>query len=98
MLPQAFQLIYGINSDECRIKTGEKIFLFFSLLRGVVISFEGCYLCSKGRQIYESEIYKLIFSPVFINKKYEVKNKYCTSLYLHSHTFVAMNELSSGFL
>lgn len=31
------------------------------------------------------------------NKKYEVKNKYCTSLYLHSHTFVAMNELSSGF-
>ncbi|CAG9866667.1 hypothetical protein M089_2741 [Bacteroides ovatus str. 3725 D9 iii] len=25
MLPQAFQLIYGINSDECRIKTGEKI-------------------------------------------------------------------------
>jgi len=25
MLPQAFQLIYGINSDEYRIKTGEKI-------------------------------------------------------------------------
>jgi len=23
MLPQAFLLIYGINSDECRIKTGE---------------------------------------------------------------------------
>ena len=35
------------------------------------ISFEGCYLCSKGRQIYESEIYKLIFSPVFIRHSSE---------------------------
>ena len=37
----------------------------------LVISFEGCYLCSKGRQIYESEIYKLIFSPVFIRHSSE---------------------------
>lgn len=44
----------------CNICFSPRIFVF-SLLRGVVISFEGCYLCSKGRQIYESEIYKLIF-------------------------------------
>lgn len=55
----------------CNICFSPRIFCFFSLLRGAVISFEGCYLCSKGWQIYESEIYKLIFSPVFIRHSSE---------------------------
>jgi len=53
------------------------------LLQGVVISFEGCYLSSKGRQIYASEIYNLIFSPVFIRYSSEfipeINRKGCRS-------------------
>lgn len=44
----------------CNYLFSPRIFVF-SLLQGAVISFEGCYLSSKGRQIYASEIYNLIF-------------------------------------
>lgn len=49
----------------CNICFSPRIFCF-SLPQGVGISFGRYYLCYETQQIYESGIYKLFFSSVFI--------------------------------